>query len=105
MPAGKTPAEVRAALEARLAHEPAARAVSSTRTDGSSFTLSLAEVTARAHTLEVAYDPNDCAETRWGAPQGSEEASTCRGHAPAEQRARMETYRAWFRERKRPPRK
>jgi hypothetical protein len=105
MPAGKTPAEVRAALEARLARELAARSVSYVRSDGSAFTLTLAEVTARAAALEVAYDPNDCAETRWGAPPGSDEASTCRGQAPADQRARMEAYRAWFRERKRPPRK
>lgn len=105
MPSGKAPAQVRSDLEARLARELASRSVSYARTDGSSFTLSLAEVVARAAALEVAYDPNDCAETRWGAPKGSDEASTCHAQAPAEQRARLERYRVWFRDRKRPPRK
>jgi hypothetical protein len=53
----------------------------------------------------MAYNPNDCVELRWGAGAGSDEAKTCKMHAPDEQRARMETYRAWFHERRRPPRK
>jgi hypothetical protein len=52
----------------------------------------------------MAYDPNDCVEVRWGAAPGSAEAATCHRAAPAEQRARMERYREWFRERRRPPR-
>ncbi len=105
MPEGKTPAQVKQALEERLARELASRSVSYTRTDGSSFPLTLAEVVKRAPLLETAYDPNDCVETRWGAAPGSDEASTCRAQAPADQRVRMEQYRAWFRDRKRPPRK
>ena len=54
--------------------------------------------------LEVAYNLNDCVELRWGAPEGSEEASTCKRHAPAPQRTKMVEYRAWFHERRRPPR-
>ena len=38
--------------------------------------------------LEMAYNVNDCVELRWGAPEGSEEASTCKRHAPASQRPR-----------------
>ena len=88
-----------------LERELAARSIVYTRSDGSPFTLTLAEVLARSASLEVAYDPNDCVEVRWGAPKGSEEAATCKVRAPWEQRARMETYRSWFVGRKRPPRK
>jgi len=41
---------------------------------------------------------------RWGAPPGSDESATCSAHAPAEQTAKMAEYRAWFHERRRPPR-
>ena len=105
MPAGHTPKEVEGELERILDRELRARSVIYTRTDGSPFTLTLAEVLARGAALEMAYNPNDCAESRWGAPAGSEELAPCRAHAPAEQRTRMESYRAWFHERRRPPRK
>ena len=105
MPPGRSPAEVRAALDAVLARELASRKVTYTRTDGSPYGLTLADVAARAPLYETAYNPNDCAESRWGAPAGSDEASTCRGRAPADQRAKMESYRAWFAERRRPARK
>ena len=58
----------------------------------------------RAADLEMAYNPNDCVELRWGAPAKSEEASTCKRSAPSAQRAKMTKYRAWFSERRRPPR-
>jgi hypothetical protein len=54
--------------------------------------------------LEMAYNPNDCVELRWGAPAKSDEASTCKRYAPAAQREKMSKYRAWFHERRRPPR-
>jgi len=41
---------------------------------------------------------------RWGAPDKSAEAGTCKRHAPSAQRAKMMDYRAWFHERRRPPR-
>ena len=80
------------------------RNVSYTRTDGSTVTLSLAELLARASALEVAYNPNDCPEVRWGAPEGSEERTTCTRRAPADQQKKMEAYRGWFRARQRPRR-
>ena len=105
MTTGKSPADVKLALERVLYDELRARTVTYTRSDGSPFTLTLAEVLSRATALEVAYDLNDCVELRWGAKLGSLEASTCTSQAAAEQRARMETCRAWFHERRRPPRK
>jgi hypothetical protein len=92
-------------LQKMLDRELAARSIVYTRSDGSPFTVTLGEVLARSDALELAYDPNDSVEIRWGAPGGSEELSTCNAHAPSDQRARMETYRPWFHERKRPPRK
>jgi hypothetical protein len=61
-------------------------------------------VTERAAELEMAYNPNDCVEQRWGAPASSPEASTCAAHAPQAQVDKMAGYRAWFHERRRPPR-
>jgi len=58
----------------------------------------------RAADLEMAYNPNDCVELRWGAPDKTDEASTCKRHAPSAQQVKMQQYRAWFHERRRPPR-
>ena len=104
LPSGTSPQAAAAELKAALDRELAARSFSYTRSDGSQQTLTLADVLARAEALEVAYNPNDCAELRWGAPEGSAERSTCKRAAPATQKSRMETYRAWFRSRTRPPR-
>ncbi|MBA3545000.1 MAG: hypothetical protein H0T76_00805, partial [Nannocystis sp.] len=75
-----------------------------TRSDGSPWTLTLADLLARGPALEAAYNPNDCPELRWGAAPGSPEASTCGRHAPAEQQTKMQRYRSWFHDRKRPAR-
>ena len=74
------------------------------RGDGSTFRLSVADILARRPALEMAYNPNDCVEIRWGAGDGTADASTCQRRAPDEQRTRMQEYRAWFREAQRPPR-
>jgi hypothetical protein len=99
IPAGKTPADVKAELQAKLAAELAAHKFTYTRSDGSSWTLTLKDVVDRETQLEMGYNPNDCVELRWGAKPGSDEASTCKRHAPAAQRAKMTDYRNWFRER------
>ncbi len=104
MPAGKTPDQVRTELEARLTRELAERTFQYVRSDGTAWTLKLSDVVARQAALEMAYNPNECVESRWGAPPGSDEASTCRARAPDAQTARMAEYRAWFHERRRPPR-
>jgi hypothetical protein len=104
MPAGKSVADVKAELESVLASEVAARKFSYTRSDGSAWTLALKDVLDRATDLEMAYNVNDCVELRWGAPEKSTEAATCKRHAPGGQRAKMTQFRAWFHERRRPPR-
>jgi hypothetical protein len=99
MAGGKSEA-VKGELQGVLASELASRKISYTRSDGSQWTLSLKEVIDRSTQFEMAYNPNDCVEVRWGAPENSEEASTCKRHAPQAQRAKMSSeYRNWFRER------
>ena len=104
MPSGKSVADVKAEMERVLASELATRKFSYTRSDGSAWTLALKDVIERQGALEMAYNLNDCVELRWGAPERSDEASTCKRHASSVQRAKMTEYRAWFHERRRPPR-
>jgi hypothetical protein len=104
MPGGKTVADVKAEMQRVLAAELATRKFSYTRSDGSAWTLALKDVVERAGDLEMAYNPNDCVELRWGAPQTSGEAATCKRHASSAQRAKMTNYRSWFRERHWPAR-
>ena len=92
------------ALDARIKARLGELAFEYTRSDGSRQTLSLADVLARAPALEVAYNPNDCVEVRWGAPEGSPERVPCKRRAPRQQLARMESYRSWFASRRRPAR-
>jgi len=99
IPPGKSMADVKAELQSTLAAELAARKFSYTRSDGSAWTLSLKDMIDREASFEMAYNPNDCVELRWSAPEESEEASTCKLHAPAAQRAKMTEFRTWFRER------
>jgi hypothetical protein len=102
MPAGMPVAAVRAQLDGVVHDETAERRFAYRRSDGSEWTLTLADLLGRAEALEIAYNPNDCVEIRWGTPAGSDEVSPCRRHAPREQLARMAEYRVWFHERRRP---
>ena len=100
MPNGRSAEDVKKELRGVLASELASRKISYTRSDGSQWTLSLKDVIDRTPDFEMAYNPNDCAELRWAAPDNSEEASTCKRRAPQAQRAKMSSeYRVWFRER------
>jgi hypothetical protein len=100
MPNGKSVEQVKSELQGVLASELATRKLFYTRSDGSQWTLSLKDVVDRAENFEMAYNPNDCVELRWGAAENSEEASTCRRHASQAQRGKMSSeYRVWFRER------
>lgn len=104
MPTDKSAADVKAALEATLAAELSSRKFTYTRSDGSDWELTVKDVLDRVDRLEMAYNINDCVELRWGAPEGSDEAATCKRRASGAQRAKMSDYRAWFSERRRPPR-
>jgi hypothetical protein len=104
MPPGQSVASVKARLESVLASELSTRKFSYPRTNGSQWTLTLKDVIDRTTELEMAYNLNDCVELRWGAPEGSEEASTCKRRASKAQTAKMTNYRVWFHERRRPPR-
>ncbi len=99
---GRSPEEAKTEIKQYHARRIEERSIRYTRTDGSQWKLSVAEVLARKPAYEMTYNPNDCAERRWGAKPGTEEYSTCRRHAPTEQHAKMEQYRRWFREARRP---
>ena len=100
VPAGKSLEQVKSELQGVLISELASRKITYTRSDGSPWTLSLKDVLDRAGEFEMAYNPNDCAELRWGAAENSDEASTCKRHASQAQRAKMSSdYRGWFRDR------
>jgi hypothetical protein len=77
--------------------------ISYTRSDGSSQELSLTEILKRRDAFEVAYNPNDGVEIRWGAAEKSEERSTCRRQAPSYQQKTMQSVRKWFHNRQHPP--
>ncbi|MBI4706267.1 MAG: C40 family peptidase [Deltaproteobacteria bacterium] len=104
LPPGPGPGEIAAGLRRDLEAELRARRFTYARTDATPVSLTLAELVARGPALEMAYNPNDCVEIRWGAPEGSAERSTCRRRAPDGQRQLMEEYRRWFAARRRPPR-
>jgi hypothetical protein len=99
IPAGKSVADMKTELQNMLNAELESRKITYTRTDGSPWTLSVKQVIDRATDFEMAYNPNDCVELRWAAADGSQEAATCKRHAPQAQKAKMSEYRAWFRER------
>jgi hypothetical protein len=99
---GRSPEQAKAGIKQYHTRRIQERSLRYTRTDGSPWELSVAEVLARKPAYEMAYNPNDCAEIRCSAKPGTEEYSTCRRHATAEQRAKMKQYRIWFRETRRP---
>jgi hypothetical protein len=101
---GRKPAA--AADELRKLHDKSVRerGIEYRRSDGTPFKLTVADLLARKVAMEIAYNPNDCVEVRWGATPGSPEATPCARHAPPDQQARMAEVRAWFHDAKRPPR-
>jgi hypothetical protein len=102
IPEGKKPAEIKKEIEKLHKTWSKELAFTYTRSDGTPKKLTLKDVIARMEALEMAYNPNDCVEIRWGAPEGSKEMKTCKRHAPADQRKKMESYRPWFHDRVRP---
>jgi hypothetical protein len=101
---GQSPTAAKARIERLHEQRIEERRFSYIRSDGSPWELTVAEAMARRPAFEVGYNPNDCAEARWGARPGTAEYAPCARHAPAQQRARMEQYRRWFHETRRPTR-
>jgi hypothetical protein len=99
---GQSPEQAKTMIERHHAKRAQERSIRYIRSDGSEWELTIAEVLARKPDFEIAYNPNDCAEIRWGAQPDTEEYATCRRQASAEQRARMVQYRVWFQETRRP---
>jgi hypothetical protein len=103
MPKLGSPAQVKKNLEEFLARKVAELSITYTRTDGSQQALTLEEILKRRDAFEMAYNPNDCIEVRWGAPENSAERSTCRRHVPGYQAETMRSVRSWFHKRLHPP--
>ena len=101
MPAGRAAPEV--SLDLKTQHDTftAAHRFTYIKSDGTEQTLTMAQLLDRQTALQVAYNPNDCVELRWGA--SGDELKTCKRRAPAEQQSLMKKYRPWFRDRFRPP--
>jgi hypothetical protein len=98
----KTPDGVRSGLLALRKKLAAGLSITYRRSDGASRVLTLEDIFARRDAFEMSYNPNDSAEVRWGAPEGSEERSTARRRAPASQFEKMKALRPWFHKRLRP---
>jgi hypothetical protein len=101
---GRKPEAVRGEIAKLHASLIPTRGITYTRSDGSPQKLTVADLLARRAALEIAYNPNDCVETRWGAAEATPEAAPCTRHAPPEQKAKMAEVRVWFHEARRPSR-
>jgi hypothetical protein len=95
--------EIKEKLKALLEKKVAELSISYTRTDGSEQKLTLKEILERKDAFEMAYNPNDGVEIRWGTPENSTERATCKRHAPSNQQATMQKVRKWFNQRLHPP--
>src|SRR4029079_18732122 len=102
--AGKKPEAVRDQIAKLHASLVGTRGITYTRSDGTAQKLTVADLLARRALLEIAYNPNDCVEVRWGAGDGTPEAATCKRHLPHDQKAKMDEYRTWFHDARRPSR-
>jgi hypothetical protein len=90
-------------LQSLLDEKVSGLTISYTRSDGSVQDLTVAEILKRREAFEMAYNPNDCVELRWGAPENSVERATCKRQSPASQKATMQKVRKWFGNRLHPP--
>lgn len=99
----KSPEGVKKKLEEILKKKSDELSITYIRSNGVEQILTLSEILKRRDAFEMAYNPNDGAEIRWGAPEGSEERSTCKRHVPAGQLKTMQSVRVWFQKRLHPP--
>jgi hypothetical protein len=98
-----SPDDIKGKLQSLLDKKVTELTIGYTRSDGSSQELTLAEILKRKEAFEMAYNPNDGIEIRWGAPENSNERLTCKRQAPANQQKTMQSVRKWFSERLHPP--
>jgi hypothetical protein len=101
---GRQPEVVRGEIAKLHASLIATRGITYTRSDGTPWKLTVADLLARRAALEIAFNPNDCVEVRWGAAEGTAEYAPCARHVPADQKAKMAEVRVWFHEARRPAR-
>jgi len=71
-----SPEDIKKKLQSLLDKKLSGLTVSYTRSDGSSQELTVAEILNRRDAFEMAYNPNDGIEIRWGAPENSDEGAT-----------------------------
>ena len=95
--------KVKEKLQALMDKKVSDLSITYTRSNGSLQKLTLGELLKRRDAFEMAYNPNDGIEIRWGAPENSDERSTCHRHVPSSQLERMRAVRAWFHKRLHPP--
>lgn len=98
-----SPEDIKNKLRSLLDKKVSELTISYTRSDGSSQELAVAEILKRRDAFEMAYNPNDGIEIRWGAPENSDEIYTCHRHSPSNQQKTMQSVRKWFNKRLHPP--
>jgi hypothetical protein len=103
MPKLSSPEQVKQKLESLSEKKTSELSITYTRTNGSEQKLTLSELIRRRDAFEMAYNPNDGVEIRWGAPENSEERSTCKRHVSGYQKELMLKVRPWFQKRLHPP--
>lgn len=103
LPKLSSPEQTREKLENLLAKKATELSITYIRSDGKEQILTIEEILKRKDAFEMAYNPNDGIEIRWGAPENSEERSACKRRVPGGQLEKMNQVRVWFRKRLHPP--
>jgi hypothetical protein len=103
IPMLQSPEKVKENLQELLNKKLTELSITYTRSNGTDQVLTISEILKRRDAFEMAYNPNDGAEIRWGAPENSEERSTCKRRVPASQLEKMQSVRVWFQKRLHPP--
>lgn len=98
-----SPEKVKKKLQSVLDDKASDLSITYNCTDGSSQKLTIGEILKRRDAFEMAYNPNDGVEIRWGAPEKSEERAKCRRHVSSGQLEKMQSFRTWFSKRLHPP--
>ncbi len=103
IPALRTVEQVKEDLDELLEKKLSELSITYIRSNGAEQVLPMSEILKRREAFEMAYNPNDGPEIRWGAPENSEERASCKRHVPAAQLEKMKAVRVWFQKRLHPP--